>query len=60
LVRWLKKGILKDVELVNSRIFEAALHSYMNSEMHALRLMGTLLIKLGNFNADIESQLSEL
>jgi F-type H+-transporting ATPase subunit alpha len=51
-----EKGYLKDVELVKILDFEAALHSYMNSE-HA-ELMGTLN-KTGNFNADIEATLSE-
>ena len=51
-----EKGYLKDVELVKILDFEAALHSYMNSEY--AELMGTLN-KTGNFNADIEATLSE-
>jgi F-type H+-transporting ATPase subunit alpha len=51
-----EKGFLKDVELNKILDFEAALHSFMNSEY--ADLMKTIN-ETGNYNADIESQLND-
>jgi F-type H+-transporting ATPase subunit alpha len=51
-----EKGYLQDIELNKILDFEAALHSYMNSEKKAL--MDTIN-ETGNYNDDIESQLTE-
>ena len=51
-----EKGLLKDVELNKILDFEAALHSYMNSE--CTDLMATIN-DTGNYNDDIESQLND-
>jgi F-type H+/Na+-transporting ATPase subunit alpha len=51
-----EKGYLKDIELGKILDFEAALHSYMNSEY--AELMGNLN-KTGNFNGEIEATLVE-
>jgi F-type H+-transporting ATPase subunit alpha len=51
-----EKGYLKDVELNKILDFEAALHSFMNSEY--ADLMKTIN-ETGNYNDDIESQLND-
>ena len=51
-----EKGFLKDVELNKILDFEAALHSYMNSEQ--AELMKTIN-QTGNYNGDIEAQLND-
>nr|WP_136250714.1 F0F1 ATP synthase subunit alpha [Ningiella ruwaisensis] len=51
-----EKGYLKDIELKKVLDFEAALHSYMNSEHKSL--MDTIN-ETGNYNDDIEAQLKE-
>jgi len=51
-----EKGHLKDVELNKILDFEAALHSYMNSE--CTDLMATIN-DTGNYNDDIASQLND-
>ena len=51
-----EKGYLKDVELDKILDFEAALHSYMNSDY--AELIKTIN-DTGNFNAEIEAMLAE-
>jgi F-type H+-transporting ATPase subunit alpha len=51
-----EKGYLKDIELGKILDFEAALHSFMNSEY--AELMGNLN-KTGNFDKEIEATLGE-
>jgi len=50
-----EKGYLQDIELDKILDFEAALHSFMNSEHK--ELMSTIN-ESGNYNDDIEGQLS--
>ena len=50
-----EKGYLKDVELDKILDFEAALHSYMNSDY--AELIKTIN-DTGNFNAEIEATLA--
>ena len=51
-----EKGYLKDIELAKILDFEAALHSFMNSEY--AELMGNLN-KTGNFDKEIEATLGD-